>query len=139
MKKGAALAGPAIKPAQGRTAVQKGVSDAVAFGTSSLLSSLSAAVEIAPHSRSGLLRVLHVRLHEAEAARNRSRWILGRLYNRRAGVNGDFVPMSGTHLRQTLAIAGLETPGGTLPSGQYLLKVDIAEKARTLLAADFGC
>ena len=66
-------------------------------------------------------------------ARRRGRRFGGRFYNWMSGEDTDYIPVSGTHLRQTLTVAGIETPAPVVPEVKYLLRLGIAEKARDLL------
>ena len=127
------MPGPIIKIAKGPSPTHTGALNAAAYGLASLFSAASKAADIYPQSDDGLLTVLHHRIQIAKHARHRSRWIGGRLFNRLSGEDPDYIPVSGTHLRQTLAIAGVEPPDFVTATGQYLLRLDVSEKARTQL------
>jgi hypothetical protein len=128
---------PRIKRAKPRSPAKSAFSDATVSGLGSVLSAASRAVDLVPHDRIALLTFLHVRLHTADAARTRAKWIGGRLYNRLSGEDADYVPLSGTHLRQTLAVIGIDAPGAIAAAGGYLLRSDLVREARDILAREF--
>ncbi len=125
---------PIIRAHRRRSLFAGGHSDAEG-GFGSLARTLNEMVEQYPHDEAGLLRALHHRVQVAKGARRRSRWFGGRFYNWMSREDPDYVQMSGTHLRQTLTVAGIETPAPVVPAGEYLLRLDVAEKARDLLLA----
>lgn len=127
--------GPVFKVLQGPSATQKGVGDAVTTGLSSVVSAGSNAVELFAHDQDGLLTMLHRKVATAKDARKRSRWFGGRFYNRCAGDDPDYVPLSGTHLRQAMSAAGIEAPDFVVAAGRYALRFDIAATALAALDA----
>lgn len=130
------MSGPAIKSQKDGSSLGAGFSNAATGGLASLVQAGSRAAELFPHDQEGLARVLHHRVHVAKRAMRRSGWIGGRVYNWMSGEDPDYIPMSGTHLRQTLTVAGIETPDPVVASGKYLLRLDIAEEAGALLTEE---
>ncbi|WP_146006384.1 hypothetical protein [Cohaesibacter celericrescens] len=121
--------GAIIKVLHGPTPTQKGIANAVLAGGASFLSALSRAADIVPLDEGDLFRMLHFKLDTARKARQRSRWFGGRLYNKYSGEDPDYLPLSGTHLRQTLKMADIEVPNFIVPSGIYLLRLDVGQRA----------
>jgi len=80
-----------------------------------------------------LRQVLHRKVTAARQAARRNKWIGGRWYNRMSGDDPDYVPLSGTHLRQALLFAEMAVPDIVVRSGQYLLRLDIAQQAEEAL------
>jgi hypothetical protein len=103
-----------------------------------LSASISAAVDRLPHGNEAHLRYLHMKLYTADQARARARWIGGRLYNRAAGENPDYVPMSTRHLAQTLKLLDVALPGGVKTDERYLLRTDLAREAHDALRSHLG-
>lgn len=99
---------------------------------------MSAAADVMPFDSRELFGVLHFRLHTALEARRRSSWVGGRLYNRYTGHSKDYIPLSGTHLVQTFAAAGIEAPDFIASGGQYELRLDYAQKAYDALKERIG-
>lgn len=127
------MKGPIIKAQGSNSLLGAAFSKAMSAGLAPLLQAGSKAAELYPHDEQGLLRVLHYRVQSARIANRRSRWFGGRFYNWMAGEDPQYLPMSGTHLRQALTVAGLETPEPVVSHGRYLLRLDVGEKARDLL------
>lgn len=125
--------GPIIKAQKSNSLLGDAFSKAMGAGLAPLLQAGSKAAELYPHDEQGLLRLLHYRVQSAKIADRRSRWVGGRFYNWMAGEDPHYLPMSGTHLRQALTVAGLETPDPVVPQGQYLLRRDVGEQAWDLL------
>lgn len=130
----APMTGPIVKPGKGPALFGRGQSKA-ADGLGRLARTWRKAVETRPYDDEGLLRALDYQVRNAQRARHRRRWFGGRVYNWMAGEDPDYLPVSGTQLRQTLTTAGIEMPVPVVPEGKYLLRLDIAEKARDLLLA----
>ncbi len=124
---------PVFKIVGGPSPTQIGAVNAASAGLGSILSAGSKAADIFPHDEAGLLSNLHFRLYEAEAAGKRARWFGGRIYNRFSGADPDYIPVSGTHLTQTLRIVGIEAPDFVTAAGKYMLRYDLADQARSLL------
>lgn len=103
-------------------------------GRSSILSALSVAVDEVPFDESELYSFLHFRVDTAFRAQERSRWFGGRFYNSLVGQSATYVPLSGTHLRQTLSCLGLQAPEKVVVQGRYELRLDYALKAYEELA-----
>ncbi len=61
-------------------------------------------------------------------------WFGGRLYNRFSGEVPEYIPLSGTHLRQTLELIGLTAPAFIVPSGSYELRMNYVPCAMEALA-----
>ncbi len=70
-----------------------------------LAKTLNTIVENAPYEREALFAALHFKLYEAAAAKRRTSWFGGRFFNRCSGVDPDYVPLSGAHLKQVLDLA----------------------------------
>lgn len=118
-----------FKIVSGPSPTQKALSDASLLGTSSLFSALSKAADLQPHDNVGLHQILTFRRAIAQQASRRSRWFGGRIYNKCSGEDPNYVPLSGTHLRQTLSACGLTTPEFVIPSGKYQLRLDYVQSA----------
>ena len=130
------MSGPVLRILEGPSATSKGVSNALTGGTAPLLSAGSKAADLYAHDKDGLMQILHFRLQIAKAAAARSTWFGGRLYNKFSGKDPDYIPLSGSHLRQTFAAAAIETPDVVVAAGRYELRVDIAEQALAALVAE---
>ncbi|NRB33854.1 MAG: hypothetical protein HRU31_03760 [Rhodobacteraceae bacterium] len=120
---------PAIKVLAGPSLTMQAASETTTAGLSGLLSAGSLAVDLMPHDREDLVVFLHNKLAMARMAQAKSTHFLGRLYNRFAGEDPEYVEFSGAHLKQVLAFAGRSVPGGVSASGSYGLRVDIAQQA----------
>jgi hypothetical protein len=124
---------PAIKVVGDTSKIHRGASKAAVGGTASLLSALSIAADLMPHDEINLHNFLKVRYAAALQAAKRASWFGGRWFNSLSGEDPDYIPISGAHLTQTLAVKGLTPPDFILPRGKYLLRLDYAEKAIVLL------
>lgn len=120
---------PIMKIVAGPSPTQTGISDAATAGLGSVMSAASKAADVIAHDDDGLLQILHYRKQVAIAAKRRSRWFGGRLYNKMTGEDPDYIPISGTHLRQTFSIINFDAPDFIVASGQYQLRTDFAEEA----------
>jgi len=60
------------------------------------------------------------------------------MFNKFSGENSDYIPISGTHLRQTLSIVNIDTPNFIFASGKYLLRLDISEEVANVLSEKRG-
>jgi len=120
---------PILKIMEGPSPTKEGISQAVTAGIASLLSAASKAADLYPHDMEGLLQILHFRNQIAKAAIRRSNWFGGRIYNKFSGEEPDYIPLSGTHLRQTFSIVNIDTPDIVVASGKYQLRLDISEDA----------
>jgi hypothetical protein len=129
---------PILKILEGPTPTQIGVSQAAAAGMASLLSAASKAADLVPHDVEGLIQILHFRNQIAKAASRRSRWFGGRIFNKFSGEESDYIPISGTHLRQALAVVNIDTPDFIVASGKYQLRLDISEDAVNALLGKRG-
>ncbi|TDT77492.1 hypothetical protein BDE40_0779 [Litoreibacter halocynthiae] len=127
------MTAPIFKVLSGPLPTQKGLSNAITAGLAPALSAGSKAADLFPHDEEGLLQILHFRNQIAKNASRRARWFGGRLFNRFSGEDGTYIPLSGTHLRQTLDVAGIDSPSFVVASGQYLLRLDISERAAAAL------
>lgn len=125
---------PRIKVVRGRTPTKTATEEASASGTASLLSASSLAAERLPHDERGLQQFLHNKIAVAKQASRRGLWFGGRLYNWLSGEDPDYVQLSGTHLEHALPFAGMDVPEIVVRSGQYLLRLDIAQQAVDALA-----
>lgn len=124
---------PAIRIVSGPSPMQKAFAEATLAGTASFFSALSKAADLHPHDESGLFQVLHFRCTVAQNAANRSRWFGGRWYNKLSGEDPEYVPLSGTHLKQALEIYGFNAPDFVVTSGKYELRTDIATEVSNIL------
>jgi hypothetical protein len=124
---------PVFKILEGPSPTDKGVSQAATAGLATALSAASKAAELFPHDVEGLLQILHFRNQIAKSSNRRSRWIGGRLFNRLSGEDPEYIPISGTHLQQTLSAVSIETPDFVVASGKYQLRLDISEEAVKVL------
>jgi hypothetical protein len=120
---------PVLRIIRGPSPTRTGLADAALAGTESLFSALSRAVDLQAHDLAGLRQILIFRRGVARQASKRSRWICGRLYNRFIGEDPDYIPMSGTHLMQTLSACDLNSPDFVVQTGEYELRLDYAEAA----------
>ncbi|WP_321341272.1 hypothetical protein [uncultured Cohaesibacter sp.] len=100
---------------------------------STAFSALSKAADVAPLDDEELLKVLHFRLFSAKQAKRRSKWFIGRLYNRFSGEQPDYIPLSGSHLRQVLKLATISPPADVTSSAKCHLRVDVAQDAYNAL------
>ncbi|WP_170427820.1 hypothetical protein [Ruegeria arenilitoris] len=110
-----------------------GISSATGSSLSPALSLLgsafSEAADIMPFKADELFGFLHFRLHTAHQAKKRSRWSLGRVYNRFSGQSAEYIPLSGTQLIQTFSAAGIQAPDFIVIRGRYELRLDYAQQA----------
>ena len=90
---------------------------------------LSEAADVMPQDREDLHVFLHNRVALTLVARGRQTWALGRLYNRLAGDDPDYVTLSGVHLRQTLQVVGRAVPEIITARGEYKLRLDVVQEA----------
>ena len=120
---------PIIRISEEQSATSRGFSDAIAAGMSTAFSALSKAADVAPLDDEELLKVLHFRLFSAKQAKRRSKWFIGRLYNRFSGEQPDYIPLSGSHLRQVLKLATISPPADVTSSAKCYLRVDVAQDA----------
>ncbi len=120
---------PVIKIVYGPSALSKGVSNASTGGPGALLSAGSSAADRLPFDREQLFRVLHFRLYETNGARQRANWFGGRIYNKFSGEDPIYIPVSGTHLTQTLDAIRIQASDFVVASGHYLLRYDYAKRA----------
>jgi len=127
------MSAPIFKILKGPSPTEVGISSAVAAGLAPVLSAGSKAADFFAHDHEGLLQILHFRNQTAKAAYKRSSWIGGRIYNKFSGEQTDYIPVSGTHLRQILTVVGIETPEFVVASGKYSLRLDMSEKAVSIL------
>lgn len=125
---------PVLKIVEGPNPTQEGMSQAATGGMASVFSAASKAADLFPHDVEGLIQILHFRNQIAKAAARRSRWFGGRIYNKLTGEEADYIPISGTHLRQAFAIVKIETPDFIVAAGKYQLRLDISEKAVNILS-----
>lgn len=129
---------PILRILEWPTPTKEGASQAVTAGVASVLSAASNAADLFPHDVEGLLQVLHFRNQIARAANRRSSWFGGRIFNKFSGEEPDYIPISGSHLRQTLEAVGIEIPEFIVASGKYQLRLDISEKAVNRLSENRG-
>lgn len=125
---------PAIKIVTGTSQAQRGAAQATVSGLAPLLSAISRATDLLAHDEIGLHNFLNFRVAVAHQASQRSRWFGGQIYNKLTGEKANYIPISGTHLEQTLSVVGLTTPEFVAASGKYLLRVDYAQGAIDALA-----
>lgn len=128
------ISGPLFKTLAGSSATMAGVSHVISFGLGSFITAGSKAADYFPHDVEGLLHNLRFRNRTAEIAQKRSRWFGGRFYNYFSAEHPDYIPISGTHLRQALNAAGIEPPEFIVKSGKYELRLDVSQKAVQQLA-----
>jgi hypothetical protein len=69
----------------------------------------------------------------AEMAIARSRNVFGRMYNRMIGDRIDYIEISAAHLRQVYAVLEEDSHEAITPRGDYLLRLDVAKRARSRL------
>ena len=130
------MSGPIFKVVRVPSPTKDGMSNAVTGGLAPLLSAGSKAADLYPHDRDGLLQMLHFRNQIAKGAERRSHWIGGRVYNLLTGEDAEYIPVSGTHLRQTLAVVKIATPDFVVASGEYMLRLDVPQEAVSELQKD---
>ena len=102
------------------------------------LGAAAAAAEIAPLVDEDLLRHLHLKLHHSYVAERRLQSAFGRILNRLIGGDPDYVLMSAHHLRQVLALIGVDAKGKLDVRLKYLLRKDIARQAHDILGAQLN-
>ena len=124
---------PIIWIREEQSATSRGFSDAVTAGMSTVFSALSKAADIAPLDDQELLGFLHFRLYTAKQANRRSKWLIGRLYNRFSREQSDYIPLSGSHLRQVLKLSAINPPADVTFSAKCHLRVDVAQHAYNVL------
>ena len=124
---------PAIKVVGDTSKIHRGASEAAVGGTASLLSALSIAADLQKVMQIYFVMRHEVRYAAALQAAKRASWFGGRWFNSLSGEDPDYIPISGAHLTQTLAVKGLTPPDFIVPRGKYLLRLDYAEKAIVLL------
>ena len=129
---------PILKKLEGPSPAQVGTSQAVTAGLSSVFSAATKAADLFPHDIEGLHQILHFRNQVSKAARRRSNWFGGRIYNKFSGEDPDYIPISGTHLRQTFSILNIDTQDFIVPSGKYQLRLDFSEDAVKVLSDKLG-
>lgn len=129
------LEGPMVKIVSGPTSGKQGISDAVTGGMSSIFSTWSQAVDLAPMEAEDLLNGLRVRVYEAKQAAARGNWFIGRLLNHSINEDSNYIELSGQHLLQTLAIVGIDGSDKVSIGGTYKLRRDKAEQAMEVLEA----
>ena len=95
----------------------------------SISSALSIAVDEVPLDEVELLGFLHFRIYTAVKAQGRNHWFGGRIFNALSGQSPIYIPLSGTHLRQTLSFVGLQPPESVVAQGRYELRLDYAQRA----------
>jgi hypothetical protein len=120
---------PVLKIIRGPSPTRTGLADDALAGTTPLFSALSRAVDLQPHDLAGLRQILMFRRGVARQASKRSRWVGGRLYNRCIGEDPDYIPVSATHLIQTLSTCNLNSPDFVVPAGEYAPRLNYAEAA----------
>jgi len=87
------------------------------------------AIDVFVFAPEELLGFLKVRMFVARQAMQRSKGVLGRLYNSVSGGDPDYVDFTGVHLKQTLAVAEIAIPDGIQDKDGYKLRVDVVERA----------
>jgi len=126
---------PIFKIISGPSPTMKGASEAASGGISPLISALSTAADLAPMDDEQLYGFLHFRVLSAKRAEDRSGWFGGRLYNKFSGESPNYIPLSGTQLRQAFQAAGIQPPDFVVAAGKYELRLDYAHKAYDALRA----
>lgn len=129
---------PILKIISGPSPTKTAAGEATLAGTASVVSALSKAAELLPHDEEGLLQFLRFRIAVSRQAEKRSCWIGGRIYNRIAGEEPEYVPLSGAHLRQTLSVCGIDAPNFVINGGQYMLLTDYAQQAVNVLSSNLS-
>ena len=124
---------PLFKILEGPSSANDGISNAVSVGLAPIISVASKAADVFAHDYEGLLQILRFRNQTAKAAHRRSGWIGGRIFNKFSGEDTNYIPVSGTHLRQALAVVGIEAPEFIVASGKYSLRLDLSEEAVLIL------
>lgn len=129
---------PALKIVNGPSPTRLGGSEASLSGLASATSAFSQAVDLMPHNPLDLHQFLTFRSAISKQAARRSKWSLGKLYNRMAGEDPDYVSLSGVHLRQTLTACKLATPDFIVADGEYKLRLDYVIRALAGLKAEIS-
>lgn len=124
---------PLFKILEAPSSADDGISNAVSVGLAPIISAASKAADVFAHDHEGLLQILRFRNQTAKAAHKRSGWIGGRIFNKFSGEDTNYIPVSGTHLRQALAVVGIEAPEFIVASGKYSLRLDLSEEAVLIL------
>lgn len=93
------------------------------------MSALNLGADAIPYAARDLFDSLQFRIYTAETAAKRAHWVGGRLYNVLTGQSGTYVPLYGTHLRQSLQVVLGHIPEGIEPAGEYELRLDYAKRA----------
>lgn len=89
-----------------------------------------------PQDMLELERFLHNSLVISDATLKRKQSFLGRLYNRLAAEDPDYIQMSGARLNEVLPAAGYPVPDEVRPETEYALRRDIVETARSSLQGE---
>ncbi|MFS4438061.1 hypothetical protein ACMA5I_07600 [Paracoccaceae bacterium GXU_MW_L88] len=121
-----------------RAIALEGAANAASLGLAPVLSAPSRATDLMRHSDRALLAWLHRKLAVAGGARDREGWLGGRLLNRATGENPAYIPLSGLHLAQVLAVLDLALPEGLAKRDRFLLRADLADRACQRLRAAEG-
>ena len=95
---------------------------------------MSRAVDRTPHDMESLRIYLKTRIAHTQQALDRQGWFGGRLWNKIAGDDPEFVWMMGTHLSQVLDLVGIETPIEISQDRQYALDMATAKTALDILS-----
>jgi len=118
-----------FKILEGPSSANDGISNAVSVGLAPIISAASKAADVFAHDYEGLLQILRFLNQTAKAAHRRSGWI----FNKFSGEDTNYTPVSGTYLRQALAVVGIEAPEFIVASGKYSLRLDLSEEAVLIL------
>ncbi|MES0809592.1 hypothetical protein ABLO27_08935 [Roseibium sp. SCPC15] len=97
---------------------------------------IPAIINRTPQDIHELERFLHNSLIIAGATLKRKRSFLGRLYNRIAAEDPDYIQMSGARLKEVLPVAGYPVPDEIRPGTEYALRRDIVEAAHSSLQGE---
>jgi hypothetical protein len=125
--------GPVIKLRRDRSNVRDYFFPRSRDGDPGYLVKLTKAVEFIPYDDDKLYWFLHLRIEIDKEAQHRSAWFGGRFYNWVTGQQPGYIPVSGSHLRQTLDAARINLPDTIDGLALYQLRCDVAERARAEL------
>ena len=120
---------PRMKVLRGQSPFAKALGQVAVVGLSPVVGSLGAAFARQKYDAIGLQQFLRFRIAFTRQALDRDGWFGGRLWNKLMREDPHFVWMYGTHLKQTLALLGIEAPDNIIASAEYALDLETTERA----------
>lgn len=83
--------------------------------------------------RDELRQFLQFRLAIVKQAKERNRGVFGRFYNRLSGEDPNYIDVSGSQLRQILAVFGEDAAEAVKNTENYQLRADVVQDALDVL------